>query len=195
MPEGVINTISTADFGKLFTEYKPRFVAVAYRYVRDTGVAEDLVSDSFMAFWEARERLAGEVNIPAYILTSVRNRCLNHLQSDLRHLRAQKDFHGTHSRTLQADIRSLSLCNPHKLLSDEIDDLLSRAVHKMPKLRREVFLRSRLDEMTYEEIASNLSIKISRVNFEMSRALTALRVEFADYLPLLVLLLLISSIF
>lgn len=39
------NTISSSEFGKLFTEYKPRFVVVARSYVRDAVVAEDIVAD------------------------------------------------------------------------------------------------------------------------------------------------------
>ena len=43
--------ITSAEFGRLYSDYNPRFTEVAYRYVRDRGIAEDLVSDSFMAFW------------------------------------------------------------------------------------------------------------------------------------------------
>ena len=45
-------SISSTEFGKLFFEFKPRFIALAYRYVRDRETAEDLVSDSFMTFRE-----------------------------------------------------------------------------------------------------------------------------------------------
>lgn len=40
------DSISSTEFGKLFFEFKPRFIALAYRYVRDRETAEDLVSDS-----------------------------------------------------------------------------------------------------------------------------------------------------
>jgi len=54
--------ITSAEFGRLYSDYNPRFTEVAYRYVRDRGIAEDLVSDSFMAFWEERDRLPEDVN-------------------------------------------------------------------------------------------------------------------------------------
>ena len=77
-------SISSTEFGKLFFEFKPRFIALAYRYVRDRETAEDLVSDSFMTFWEMHETLPADINVPAYILTSVKNRCLNHLNAQIR---------------------------------------------------------------------------------------------------------------
>ena len=83
------DSISSTEFGKLFFEFKPRFIALAYRYVRDRETAEDLVSDSFMTFWEMHETLPADINVPAYILTSVKNRCLNHLNAQIRHRKAE----------------------------------------------------------------------------------------------------------
>ena len=91
-------SISSTEFGKLFFEFKPRFIALAYRYVRDRETAEDLVSDSFMTFWEMHETLPADINVPAYILTSVKNRCLNHLNAQIRHRRAEQDMHSTLTR-------------------------------------------------------------------------------------------------
>ena len=111
------DNISSTEFGKLFFEFKPRFIALAYRYVRDRETAEDLVSDSFMTFWEMHETLPADINVPAYILTSVKNRCLNHLNAQIRHRRAEQDMHSTLTRRLQADVRSLSACDPDLLFS------------------------------------------------------------------------------
>ena len=80
-------SISSTEFGKLFFEFKPRFIALAYRYVRDRETAEDLVSDSFMTFWEMHETLPADINVPAYILSHVNfeiRRALNLMRSELK---------------------------------------------------------------------------------------------------------------
>lgn len=100
--------ITSAEFGRLYSDYNPRFTEVAYRYVRDRGIAEDLVSDSFMAFWEERDRLPEDVNAPAYVLTIVKNKCLNHLKARLLHLQIEKKLHSTQQRLIQSDIQSLA---------------------------------------------------------------------------------------
>ncbi|WP_308503162.1 sigma factor [uncultured Alistipes sp.] len=133
--------LTPAEFGKFFSEFKPRFVAVACRYVRNAAVAcryvrnaavaEDLVSDSFMSFWEIRESLPADINIPAYILTSVKNRCLNHLNAQLRHRQAEQDLHSTCQRLLLADVRSLSACDPDRIFSEEICRLTDDAIARM----------------------------------------------------------------
>ena len=182
------DSISSTEFGKLFFEFKPRFIALAYRYVRDRETAEDLVSDSFMTFWEMHETLPADINVPAYILTSVKNRCLNHLNR-----RAEQDMHSTLTRRLQADVRSLSACDPDLLFSEEIRAILKQAVRKMPKMTRSVFLLSRIRNMTYSEIAAELGISVSHVNFEIRRALNLMRSELKDYLPAVLIILILSS--
>lgn len=187
------DNISSTEFGKLFFEFKPRFIALAYRYVRDRETAEDLVSDSFMTFWEMHETLPADINVPAYILTSVKNRCLNHLNAQIRHRRAEQDMHSTLTRRLQADVRSQSACDPDLLFSEEIRAILKQAVRKMPKMTRSVFLLSRIRNMTYSEIAAELGISVSHVNFEIRRALNLMRSELKDYLPAVLIILILSS--
>ena len=52
-------------FNKLFSDYKERFVRFAYTYVRDQAVAEDFVIDSLIYYWENRQRLDENTNVPA----------------------------------------------------------------------------------------------------------------------------------
>lgn len=192
MSEDKLNIISSSEFGKIFSVYQPRFIAVAYRYVRDMSIAEDLVSDSFMSFWEARGRLAPDVNIPAYILTIVKNTCLNYLNAKLRHVKTENNIRSIHERLLQEDIRSLSVCDPERLFSKEIDAILKQAIESMPEMTRKVFLQSRSDGKTYRQIADDLEISIFHVNYEMRRALDILRTEFKDYLPAVMVAVLLS---
>ena len=175
--------ITAAEFGKLFSELKPRFVSVACRYVRNVVVAEDIVSDSFVSFWEIRDSLPAEINIPAYIFTSVKNRCLNYLNAEVRHRQAEMDLHSTHQRLMKADIRSLTACDPDMIFSEEIRILMSATLARMGTTTRNVFLLSREEGKTYKEIAEELGITVSRVNFEIRRSLDLLRDALKDYLP------------
>lgn len=182
-------TISSADFGNVFSEYYPRFIEVAYRYVRDRHVAEDLVSDSFTALWEERERFGKELNIPAYVLTAVKNKCLNHLQKRLRHLELDKQHNNIQRRLVRADIHSLKACSPEQLIAREMAEILEQAFNRMPDLTRKIFMGSRYEDKTYTELAKEFGISYTHVNFEMRRALKMLREAFKDYLHLFIPLL------
>ena len=179
--------ITSAEFGRLYSDYNPRCTEVTYRYVRDRGIAEDLVSDSFMAFWEERDRLPEDVNAPAYVLTIVKNKCLNHLQ-------IEKKLHSTQQRLIQSDIQSLAACVPDTLFVEEMQTMLDRAVGRMPELTRRIFEGSRYENKSYKELAQELNIAFTHVNFEMRRALKILREEFKDYIFTLIILLAVSNL-
>lgn len=179
-----IHIISASEFERLFSELKPRFIAFAYRYVRNMEVAEDLVADSFMSFWEVREHLKPDVNIPAYILIIVKNKCLNHLNAQICHRNAEQKLQSTQMRLVEADIRSCSACDPNHLYTDDIRQLIDRAVARMLPVTRDVFRLSRLEGKTYKEIADELDISVSHVNFEIRRALDLLRGQLRDYIQI-----------
>lgn len=190
-PETQINRF---EFGQLYTQWYRRFVVIARRYVRDIVVAEDLVTDSFVNFWENRERLAADLNAPAYLLTSVKNNCLNYLQAQQTHLRIQKQLHSTQYRMVTSNIASLEACDPGRLFAEEVSEIVREALATMPELTRTVFEANRFRDMTYAEIAREQGVSLRRVTSEMQRALALLRTELKDYLPMALILLSIKEL-
>lgn len=70
-----------AEFGELYKRYKARFESFAVGYVQDRLIAEDVVTDAFIYYWENRSRLDADCNAAAYILTTIRHKCLNYLRA------------------------------------------------------------------------------------------------------------------
>lgn len=62
MTDNVVNK----QFYELFKQ-KDRFIRFAYYYVLDHEASEDLVMDSFMYYWENREKIDVNGNLKAYI--------------------------------------------------------------------------------------------------------------------------------
>ena len=170
-------------FGHLYNQYRQRFVLIAKRYVRDRMVAEDIVADSFVAFWNSRSKLTSETNLPAYILTIVKNNCLNWLRAQQIHFRIQDDIASVQSRLVDASIRSLTAMDPSNLFASDVQNIISEATSRMPELTREIFMLSRNAGMTYAEIAAELGISQRRVTSEMQAALSILRKALKDYIP------------
>ena len=63
--------ITLEDFERLYSEYKPRFIIIARSYIRNNMAAEDIVTDSFLYFWENKDKLNITTTIPAYILAYI----------------------------------------------------------------------------------------------------------------------------
>lgn len=182
-------TVTRNSFERLYAQYYQRFTIIARRYVRDSAVAEDLVTDSFVAFWDNREKLVPGTNLPAYLLAVVKNNCLNWLHARQLHLRIEKQLHTHQSRMVDAGIVSLEACDPERLFADEVSRIVRETLETMPELTRIVFEQHRFFEKTYAEIAAEQGISMRRVTSEMQRALAHLRFRLKDYLPVLLLLL------
>ena len=173
----------TKSFEDLYTQYRQRFVVIARRYIRNSMVAEDIVAESFISFYNKCATLPADTNIPSYILTIVRNNCLNYLHAQQLHMRIDQQAASDHARMVNANIRSLQSCNPEKLFAKEIHSIVAEAIQKMPDLTKIVFVKSREEGKTYEQIALECGISVRRVTSEMQKALAALRQALKDYMP------------
>ena len=181
--------MTTAEFGRLFATWRARFEAIACRYVRSAAVAEDLVSDSFMSFWENRGRIPADANLQAYILIIVRNKCLDWLRAQSLHAKIEQEVYELRRRVLAADIRSLQAFNPAEIFSAEVAAIVRQSLDRLSELTREVFVARRFEELSYKEIAEKYGITVRRVEFELEKAVKQLRVALKDYLPVLLMLL------
>lgn len=172
-------------FNNLFIEYQKRFFLFASTYVMDYMAAEDIVMEAMMNYWENRKRLGSDVFPPAYIFTSIKNKCLNYL----RDRQTYKDISGKireHEEwRLSLQIATLEACDPKELLSKEIQMLINEALKKMPETTRWIFVMRRFEEKSYREIASEMNMSVKGVEYHMAKATDLLRKKLKDFLPVL----------
>ena len=178
------NSSELQNFNKLFTDYKERFISFAGFYVRDEAVAEDFVIEALMYYWEKRNELDPDSNIPAYILTVIKHKCLNYLQHlDIR--QQTNEIMKEHALwELSTRISTLEACDPNELFSHEIQEIVDKTLNTLPAQTREVFILSRYKNKSHKEIAELLNITTKGVEYHITKALKKLQINLSDYLPL-----------
>ena len=124
-------------FNQLFADYQGRFIRFANIYVRDIAVAEDFTIEALMQYWENRNTLKADSNVPAYILTIIKNKCINYLQ----HIQVREDA-SEHLKNhaeweLNTRISTLEACNPEELFTAEAQDIGLPARTDPPYLHHE----------------------------------------------------------
>jgi len=184
-----IENTDIKQFSSIFLENKLRFVNFAASYLRDESIAEDIVMESFLYYWENRDLLDKDINIPAYILVMVKHKSLNYLRSQSSHRKIENNIRDYQERLLQENIVSLEACDPQYLFSDEVQHIIDDVLSSLPEKTREVFIRSRFKSQSYKEIASTLGISEKSVEFNISKALKIFRVALRDYFPIFLYLL------
>lgn len=165
----------------LYQNYNERFVRFAKTYVSVKEVAEDIVMESFMCYWENRWKLPPEANVPAYISTIIKNKCLNYLHRLRTQEEAEKYLGKMEIWELNMQISTLEACNPEKLFSKEVRQLVHKALSLLPEKTIEIFVRSRYLDQSHKEIARTLGISAKGVEYHITKALKALRATLSDY--------------
>lgn len=170
-------------FNQLFADYQGRFIRFANTYVRDTTVAEDFTIDALMYYWENRFALAAESNIPAYILTIIKHKCLNYLQ----HIQVREEyteFMKEHAEwELHTRISTLEACEPNELFTAEALAIVNKTLASLPEQTRRIFTMSRYQNQSHKEIAETLGMTTKGVEFHISKVLRELRKNLKDYFP------------
>lgn len=70
------------------------------------------------------------------------------------------------------------------LTQAEIVERLEAGLRRMPKLRREIFLALRLDDLSYEEIAERTGLSVKQVERHVARSMLTLLDAFNGRAPL-----------
>lgn len=161
-------------FHELFRQ-KDRFIRFAYFYVLDRQVAEDLVMDSFMYYWENKDTIDVCSNLPAYILTVLKHKALDYLKLQKIHLEAHERIREDALWDMNKSIACLEALEPYEIYTEENRREVIAAVNQLSDKTREIFIMSRMHDMTYSEIAKAMGLSEKAVEYHMSKAIKTLR--------------------
>ena len=170
-------------FNKFFIDYQQRFVHLACTYVHDEAVAEDFVVESMMYYWENKDRLSADTNIPAYVLTTIKHKCIDYLRHQQVYQDASDEIARIYAWELSGRIMTLEDFEPYEVFTKEIQEIVDRTLDALPEQTRKIFVMSRNENKSHKEIAELLDITTKGVEFHISKATRTLRLALKDYLP------------
>lgn len=136
----------------------------ALRLVDDADIAEDLEQDAFMKAWIYIEG-GGEIdNFTAFMYRTLRNECLKYLRGK-REMLGEDSIPEISEENIDTSVR---------------DARIWKAIDNLPEKCREVFLMSKRDGLTNEEIAEEMGISVKTVKNQITKAFSRLREALSD---------------
>ena len=171
----------------LYDEYYTKLCRVANFYVRDTFISENIVGDLIFNLWEKREELVIRESLNAYLFTSIRNRCYNYLSQ--AHVQRESSITQLQENSLIFSMHSESEIPIGILMEKELQDVVVIAISRLPEQTKKVFELKRYEDLSYEDISSQLDISINTVKYHIKSALKLLREELKEFLTVLIILL------
>ncbi len=148
-----------AEFDIFFRKMYLPLGMFALRILDDAQSAEDIVEDAFIKAWQLIEEGKEIADFKAYMYRMVRNACISHIRN-------RKEMVGLEF-VPEADEEAVD--------TSERDARIWKAIDELPEKCREIFLLSKRDGLSNEEIADQLGISIKTVKNQMTKAFARLR--------------------
>lgn len=170
-------------FCELYASYKDRLLYFALKFVKSREFAEDIFQDVFTTIWQTRRSIDPDASFSSYLYTIVKNRVLNQLRDQTKEQQIK-------DKILSQAIDYTDSTVDH-ILSNDLKELIERAVEQLTPRQRKIFEMSREGLMSHQEIADTLDISVNTVQQHISSSLKTIRsflIKYSDYADLLLLL-------
>jgi RNA polymerase sigma factor (sigma-70 family) len=152
----------------IYTRYFNKLYNYGSRITKDAGLTEDSIQDLFVEFWKKREDMSDVKNIKSYLYQSLRRKIIYKL-SVINKQKVSDDL--THFE-IQLSDKSHYL---HQEINKEIRLKLKQLVENLlPKQKEAIFLIY-YDELSYEEVATIMGLKVKTVYNLIHLAISKLR--------------------
>ena len=151
---------------KLFKQHYRQMYRLATMLLHDDAESKDVVHDIFAHLLRNSQDLREET-AESYLLTSVRNRCLNVIRS----------------RQIQERVEHLYLLDldtnitPTERLEEELKALYKGINQLEPPVCRDIIMQHFRDGITFKDIANRLGVSETTVYKHLRRALHQLRTQ------------------
>ena len=189
LPKSIILDFINGDqhaFTQIYKLYYNDIRSYCYKHTRCSNTAQELASDVFLRFWEARAQLDPEREVKPYLFTMTKNITFTWLKRMLTDQRMKNDFKDRYLSDQDDAQQDVVIAAGMDLA------LLRQVMSKMPLKRRRTFELCKIDGFSYAEAANMLSISKETIKEHMSLAKKDMNklADPSDYLYLLLPLLL-----
>jgi len=171
-------------FEQVFKVHYGALHAYANVILKDPEWAEEVVQTVFLKLWEKRTALQITTSLKAYLYKAVYHDSLNHLKHQKVRKRHWEQTQYTMNQQVSPD-NSQIMEGQEK----ELAECIQQTLDALPEKCRMVFHLSRFEELKYGKIAAQLGISLKTVEAHMSKALKTLRLELAEFIPVVLLIL------
>lgn len=135
---------------------------LVYLWIKDRSLAEDVLQNVFEKTVERQKELQTHPNLTGWMVKSLKNEVLMHHRKNNR----LDGLDGMPEPTA-VETDHLESAESHQMIFALVDGL--------PEKQREIFHLREVEEMSYEEIATQMEISLDQVKVNLHRARKALR--------------------
>ncbi|WP_462264678.1 RNA polymerase sigma factor [Mucilaginibacter sp.] len=159
----------TAAFDEIYCRYsKPLYIYLLQK-LKNPEVCNDILQDLFINLWEKKSTLNIQTSLKAYLYQSARFKIID-IYRNHTHFKAYAEDLGKYIEHHYPD--ALDKLHYQQQLREVI-----AGIHQLPLKMKEVFIASRFEYLTINQISVKLKISPQTVKNQLSKALHILRLH------------------
>lgn len=176
-------------FKILFEKYYTVMCMFAEQIIHDRHLAGSIADDVIFNIWENRRNIHIRTTLRTYLLQSVRNRCINELNGAYgKHRHLLTSITAKDNADFMLSLFSDGRHPLGELIGKELEDKIRECIDNLPDACRMAFIKSRIEQKKYAEIAEEMGISVNTVKYHIKNALAILHEKLGGYIKLAVLL-------
>ncbi|SMP78019.1 RNA polymerase sigma-70 factor, ECF subfamily [Neorhodopirellula lusitana] len=176
-------------FEEIVRRYQPRLIRLMQHLAPHTGLAEDLVQETFMRVFRARHSYQPGAKFSTWLFTIAGNVARNAKRTQSRR-KESSESDATRSSACDDDAPGVTasaldasgLMPTRQVESDERAKLVRSAVAALNERQRMALILSRFENMSYQEIADTMDLSTKAVKSLLSRARLSMKETLQSYI-------------
>lgn len=163
------NPFNESNFEEVFKTYFGPLTNYVNSYLKDWEGSREIVQGTFMKIWENKENIAINTSAKSYLYSAVRNRMIDTIRSKQK-LEEYKNKVNVDEVTEDID----------QMNSFVIREEILKSMDKLKPKMKKIFSLSKIEGLTYNEIAAYLNISKRAVEDNVAKALKILKEDLVD---------------
>lgn len=160
-------------FTEIVNRYSDKLFRIIQKRVSDKDDCQDILQDIFISLWRRRQDIHITDSFFPYLSKAVQYEVIDFMVK--KDKKIKREF-------LLAEKDDLDICTTDhfedKIHADELDNLITCEVDRMPKTMKAVFTLSRKHALSIQEIATQLALSEQTVKNNISLAISKLKSRF-----------------
>lgn len=158
-------------FSEIVRRYQDRVYSLAFRWMRDRQVAEEVAQDVFLALYRSLARFRGDSQLSTWIYRVVVNHCKNRkLYRNRRKMEQHEALEGERDDGMERQFPAEGPGTDASVHRNEARQHLDAALEQLDEGQRQIIVMRDIHDMAYEEIAELLDLPRGTVKSRLHRA-------------------------
>ncbi len=167
-----------AEFTTFMRDYQDMVFSTAVRLVSDDAQAEDIAQEAFVRAFQHFADLRSSPMAGGWLKTVTRNLAINHLNRYRKRWRLFSELRAADADADAGEAPEIEWETPDVLLAglcaEERAVVVDAALRRLPEHQRVALVLYHFEDLSYEEIAAQLSVSLAKVKTDIRRGRAAL---------------------